>query len=100
MAAAKHMSGSERKGKEIVRLRPLPYSTEHMAGLGLCGFVIDVSANRIVDWRVSSSRVSSSMETTFTPGALEQTLWADTPMSQSSIASKGSQYSSSLSPQT
>ena len=30
-------SGSGRRGREIVRLRPASYSTQHMAGLRLCG---------------------------------------------------------------
>ncbi|EHN0545416.1 IS3 family transposase [Escherichia coli] len=56
-------------------------------GFVYVAFIIDVFAGYIVGWRVSSS-----METTFVPDALEQALWARRPSGTVHHSDKGSQY--------
>nr|WP_249439293.1 IS3 family transposase [Escherichia coli] len=56
-------------------------------GFVYVAFIIDVFAEYIVGWRVSSS-----METTFVQDALEQALWARRPSGTVHHSDKGSQY--------
>ena len=56
-------------------------------GFVYVAFIIDVFAGYIV-----GGRVSSSMETTFVPDALEQALWARRPSGTIHHSDKGSQY--------
>jgi putative transposase len=56
-------------------------------GFAYVAFIIDVFADKLVGWRVSSS-----METTFVLDALEQALWARRPVGTIHHSDKGSQY--------
>jgi len=53
--AERCMSGSERRGWEIVRLRPVSYSTPMKNGFMYLTAIIDVYSRYIVGWGISNS---------------------------------------------